>query len=143
MVFQIGQSGNPNGRPRTSSPRWQLRQMIQDELPDIIRVVIEQAKGGDMQAAKILIDRALPALKPEAAAVGFVVADNDKLTDMSRTVLDMATRGELSADEAIGLMKVLTQHCTVLNEARVIAGHRASDKAHDAMMATLKAAGIG
>lgn len=117
MTFKTGISGNPNGRPLVSATREQLRQSIKDEMPSILKMVIDKAKDGDMHAAKILIDRAIPALKPVAEPTGFVVAGNDKLVDMGRTVLDMTSRGELSTDEAIGLMKVLSAYTGVVVDA--------------------------
>lgn len=65
MGYEKGQSGNPNGRPRNQQPTAQkLRELIKtDDIKAIIAAMVEQAKGGDIQAAKLILDKVLPSLK--------------------------------------------------------------------------------
>jgi hypothetical protein len=64
MGFQKGQSGNPAGRPKGCDTRQsRLREQISKAIPDVIEGVIVAAKDGDMVAARLLMDRVLPALK--------------------------------------------------------------------------------
>jgi hypothetical protein len=64
-----GKGGNPNGRPLGSKNKLTLVQeairqesehLLIKHLPDVIKVVIDQAKQGNMVAAKMLLDRAIP-----------------------------------------------------------------------------------
>ena len=59
-----GQSGNPSGRPKGTGSVAKLREAIQEEMPEIIDTVVSAAKAGDISAAKILIDKVIPTLKP-------------------------------------------------------------------------------
>mgnify|MGYP000545246334 CR=1 FL=1 len=70
--FQKGQIGNPNGRSKGSKNKVTLlreavKQGAEDlmikELPKIIEVVIKQAQGGDLTAAKMILDRTIPVIK--------------------------------------------------------------------------------
>ena len=69
MAFNKGQSGNPKGRPKGTSQAAKLRQAIEGDLSDIITALVESAKAGDTSAAKLLLDRAIPALRPQQQAV--------------------------------------------------------------------------
>ena len=62
--FQRGASGNPMGRPPRSDSEKAQREAIRAALPGIIETLVGLAQGGDTQAARLLMDRALPALRP-------------------------------------------------------------------------------
>ena len=64
MPWKQGQSGNPKGRPRKSQKSMaQLRSQISEHLPDVIEVLANAAKDGDVQAARILVERCVPAMR--------------------------------------------------------------------------------
>jgi hypothetical protein len=64
MPWKEGQSGNPKGRPRKSQKTMaQLRGQISDHLPDVIEVLANAAKEGDVQAARILVERCVPSMR--------------------------------------------------------------------------------
>ncbi len=62
--FQKGLSGNPRGRPRGTSKTEKLRHAIEAHVPEIIAAMVEKAREGDTAAAKLLIDRVVPTLRP-------------------------------------------------------------------------------
>ena len=64
MPWKQGQSGNPKGRPRNSQKSMaQLRSQISEHLPDVIEVLANAAKEGDVQAARILVERCVPSMR--------------------------------------------------------------------------------
>jgi hypothetical protein len=64
MPWKQGQSGNPKGRPRKSQKTMaQLRSQISEHLPDVIEVLAGAAKEGDVQAARILVERCVPSMR--------------------------------------------------------------------------------
>ena len=64
MPWKQGQSGNPKGRPRKSQKSMaQLRRQISEHLPDVIEVLANAAKEGDVQAARILVERCVPSMR--------------------------------------------------------------------------------
>ena len=64
MPWKQGQSGNPKGRPRKSQKTMaQLRSQISEHLPDVIEVLANAAKDGDVQASRILVERCVPSMR--------------------------------------------------------------------------------
>jgi len=106
--FIKGQSGNPAGRPKGSGLSAQLRQAIEGEAASIIDALIEQAKGGDTAAAKTLLDRVLPALKPESQAIHLpeLVAAGT-MAEKARAAIDAAGAGAVSPSAASDLVSAI------------------------------------
>jgi hypothetical protein len=106
--FIKGQSGNPQGRPKGSGISAKLRQAIEGEAEAIIKTMIEQAKAGDMQAAKALLDKVLPTLKPEALSVLLPdMVGAETLSAKAEAAIDAAGAGELSPSAASDLVSAI------------------------------------
>jgi hypothetical protein len=118
--FLPGQTGNPEGRPKKHTTAFKLRQSITDALPEILEAMIKQAKAGDTTAAKILLDRALPALKPQGDAVSFDIASNDTLATIGQSVIDQTSRGELSTDSATAIMSALATQAKIIESTDLL-----------------------
>lgn len=104
--FKPGQSGNPAGRPPGSGKVAALRESIAKHVPDIINKLVEQAKAGDAQAARILIERVLPPIKA-AELPALIDMPAGTLTQRGEAVFAAAGAGDLSPTQAAQLLTAL------------------------------------
>jgi len=100
--FSSGVSGNPTGRPKSESAA--LRAELAEHGPAIAAVVIEAALGGDLQAAKLVLDRISPPLKAQAAPVLLDLPNSDNATATAAAIIRAAADGELPPDIAAQLV---------------------------------------
>ena len=103
--FAKGQSGNPAGRPRQASTL--LREELKQHGSEVVGKVIEAAIAGDMAAAKMIIDRLCPALKPMATPVQIALPPDAGLAGVARAFVDAAASGELPSDQAAQLVQAV------------------------------------
>jgi hypothetical protein len=68
-----------------------LRKSIIEDIPAIINTLIELAKGGDVQAAKVLLDRVCPTLKPQAMPISLPV--NGTLAEQGGEIIKATMSG--------------------------------------------------
>jgi hypothetical protein len=105
--FKKGQSGNPAGRPRGQTTGAKLREQLATDIPPILRTLVKQALDGDVQAARLVLDRALPSLRPvdlpEPVAIG-----GDSLSDQGRAVFAAIGAGEVSISHGATLIGALS-----------------------------------
>lgn len=62
-TWKPGESGNPKGKPPGSGEVQKLRTAIATHVPEIIERLVTAAKSGDIQAARLLLERVLPPVK--------------------------------------------------------------------------------
>lgn len=113
MPFQPGQSGNPGGRPKRPKPKTRLGDILSaDDAEAIMQAVIDQAKAGDLQACKMILDRLHAPLR---AADQCVVVDLPRDAAGAATgILEAVSTGIISPDQAARLM------ATVSDAVRII-----------------------
>lgn len=104
--FKAGISGNPKGRPKDKTPATLLRKSIIEDMPDIILKLVEQAKEGDTTAAKILLDRCCPSLKPQAMNINIPV--NGTLAEQGGEIIYATLSGQIPPDIGSQLITALT-----------------------------------
>ena len=104
--FKPGQTGNPNGRPKDKTPATLLRKSIIGEMPEIINKLVELAKGGDVAAAKVLLDRCVPALKPQAMPINLPV--NGTLAEQGGEIIRATMAGQIPPDIGSQLITALS-----------------------------------
>lgn len=97
-AWKPGQSGNPAGRPKgTPNPATRLRTMIDAE--GIVKALEQAALAGDVQAARTLLERALPVYRASSAPVDMPeLADAQALTEKAHAVLAAVADGRVPPD---------------------------------------------
>lgn len=107
MAFQRGQSGNAAGRPKDKTPATAIRKAIAADMPEIIQTLVLLAKGGDVGAARALLDRVCPPLKAVTPTVSVPVTGDASLLERANSIIDETMQGNLSPDIATQLMGAL------------------------------------
>ena len=110
--FKHGQSGNPNGRPKDKTPATILRKSIADAMPEILAQLVEQAKAGDVAAAKVLLDRVCPPLKPQALPISLPV--NGSLTEQGGEIIRATMAGQIPPDIGSQLITALAAQSKII-----------------------------
>jgi len=105
-TFKKGVSGNPKGRPR--SEVTQIKKAIANRGSEIIEQVIDRALAGDMQAAKILVDRLTPPLKPSAQPVKFQFDADAHLSSGAKRLVEAIASGQIAPDTGSQLLAALS-----------------------------------
>lgn len=105
-AWKPGQSGNPAGKPSGSGELQKLREAIGEHVPEIIDQLVTAARGGDVQAARLILERVLPPIK----AIEQLQAINltgETLTDQGRAVLAAVAAGELAPGQGAQLLAAI------------------------------------
>lgn len=110
--FKPGQSGNPAGRKPGSTPATKLRKAIAGAMPEILAQLVEQAKAGDVAAAKVLIDRVCPPLKSQALPISLPV--NGSLTEQGEEIIRATLAGQIPPDIGSQLITALAAQSKII-----------------------------
>lgn len=101
--WKPGQSGNPRGRTPGSGEVAKLRAAIAEHVPTIIEKLTAAALLGDVSAARLLLERTIPPLKPAELAAPLALPDGT-LTEQGRAVLGAVAVGTLAPGQGAALL---------------------------------------
>lgn len=94
-----GPSPNPKGRPPgVVDRRTKVNQALADDAPAIVRVVIDAALEGDMQAASLVLSRVAPTLRSQSQTVNFDFDPSGSISQQVEQVLRAVSTGEVPPD---------------------------------------------
>ena len=102
--WQPGQTGNPKGRPPGQSEITRLRASLAGDVPEILAGLVMAAKGGDVQAARLILERILPPVKAIEQAVELQFPEGGTLTAQGRAVLAAVAGGELAPSQGAAML---------------------------------------
>ena len=128
--WQAGQSGNPKGRPPGRGQSAQFREALASKLPAILESVVKAACAGDMQAARLVLDRCLPALKPLEATIEGLALPTGTLAQQARDILASVSRGEVAPGQAAQLVASIGAVAKIAEVDELTARIEALEKAH-------------
>jgi hypothetical protein len=105
--WKPGRSGNPKGKPAGSGELQKLRASIATDVSEILAGLVLAAKGGDVQAARLILERVLPPVKAIEQAVELALPDGGTLTAQGRAVLSAVALGDLAPGQGAQLLAAI------------------------------------
>lgn len=127
--FAAGCSGNPAGRRPGSGKIGALRQQIEGAVPGIVQAMVSRALEGDPGAARLLMERAIPALRPVEQPVSVDLPETS-LADQGRAVLAAVGAGELAPAQAATLLAGLSTMAKLIETDELVARVAALEASH-------------
>lgn len=125
-MFAKGKSGNPRGRPAGARNKASLMldKLMERGAQDIVETVIDRAKGGDMTAARLILERLVPPAKERPISIELpTTCDAQSVADAQALVIAAMASGGLLPGEASTIMSMLESRRkgieTVELEARI------------------------
>ena len=105
--WKVGESGNPKGRPLGSGKVAELRESIATHLPEIIMQLVFKAKEGDAQAARLLLERVLPSVKPVEQPVVLSLPSGEDMTAQGVAIVRAVADGLIAPAQGAALLNGL------------------------------------
>lgn len=109
-AFKPGTSGNPRGKPAgTRSKSTQLLlALMEGSAEQITQAVINAARGGDLVAARIVLDRLIPQAKERPVSVDLPDTNTSEGVSAAQSaILQAVARGDLLPGEASTLSAIV------------------------------------
>lgn len=108
-AFKPGQSGNPAGKPkgaRNHATRAVLK-LIEGGAEEITIAVLDAAKGGDMSAARFILERIAPPIRERPVSIDLPDIDTATgIAEAQAAILQAAADGDLLPGEASTLSAI-------------------------------------
>ena len=102
QLFVKGQSGNPKGKPKgVRHTATQISYaLMEGNLEEVLATVIERAKGGDMTACKMVLDKVLPNTKDRPIALEMpLINDLKDVGNAQAEILQAVANGSITPNE--------------------------------------------
>lgn len=106
MTMKQGETRNPMGRPKGLPDKRDIYNLIKEDLPAILEKLTKLAKEGDAAAARLLLERSVPVMKPEHLAAPIPIGGNTPL-EKAESVIKAVTEGAISPAQAQQTMQLI------------------------------------
>jgi hypothetical protein len=130
-AWKPGQSGNPAGRKPGTGEVAKLRAKLAGDVPEILKALVLAAKAGDVQAARLILERILPPVKAVEQAVALQFPVDGTLTAKANAVLSAAASGQLAPTQAAQLVTALGSLAKITEVDELAARITALEAQHD------------
>ena len=104
--WKAGESGNPAGRKPGSGEVAKMRAAMAEHVPALVTMLLERAMGGDVGAARLLLERTIAPLKASEEAAPLTLPDGT-LTEQGRAVVAAVAAGDLAPGQGAALLASL------------------------------------
>jgi hypothetical protein len=86
---------------------FELEKLILSEIEEVIYVLVDIAKSGDVKASKILLDKVMADKKERELSCDFNINSLDDVIKEQKRVIEAMSRGEITPGEARTLLENL------------------------------------
>jgi hypothetical protein len=126
--FERGVSGNPAGKPKGARHRITLlaERLMENDAQDVVMAVLAAARGGDMAAARLVLERISPVRRGRPVRLNLAPVNTS--ADLAAAVADLVAAvaaGQVTAEEGAAVGGLLGLQSRVLEltelEARLLA----------------------
>jgi hypothetical protein len=128
--FTKGNRASP-GRPPGRGAVAELRDKLAQDMDQIISKVREQALAGDLQAARIVLDRVLPSLRPVEMPQAMDVPEGT-LAEQAHAVVQAVAAGEIAPGQAVQIITALGGVAKIIETTELVARIEALEEKHAA-----------
>jgi Family of unknown function (DUF5681) len=115
--FKRGQSGNPKGKPKGARNKSTLaaEKLLEGSLDKICQRIEEEALNGNMQAAKMILDRVLPCRKDRVIQIDLPqIKTHEDVLSVIGCIVDAVGNGEISPSEGESLSRTIDLYSKTL-----------------------------